>query len=172
MKTEEHTAGTILQLGGYFTQAVYLHGQVGCELERRIGYYRGRLNGGWYLAYFEEKPGPFQFELQGYSQLSGGVERGHLPVNVGKPDVEQRARSEGFLDIEKAKNNFVQNKFTAHGSSRLAKVIPVGDADDNVEMHFPPGSGIPQWKLAPNVKLKARIVGKFSYEQKWSGGYN
>lgn len=168
---ETHRAGKMLQLGGYFTQAVFLHGQTGDALERRIGYHRGRLRDGWYLVYFEETPQAHQFELAGYSQLSGGIERGHLPENAGNPTVEEQAKAQGMLDVARVKTELARDTFVTAGTKRLAKVIPVGDHDPLVETPYPPGSGIPQWKLTKGVTLRGRVIGKFSYDQKWSGGY-
>ena len=63
---------------GFFTKALFLRAQPAAELERRLGYAAGRLAAGWWLLFLEQMPMAADFEFMGYSQMSGGVPRGHL----------------------------------------------------------------------------------------------
>ncbi|MFK7838254.1 MAG: hypothetical protein AB8B60_18750 [Sulfitobacter sp.] len=171
MSSTEPGAGRIEQVFGYFTQAIFLHGQTGWELERRIGYHSGMLKQGWLLAYLLEVPRAHEFELRGYSQLSNGIEQGNLPENRNNPNVEEIALQEGSLDVEKAKFRLSTETFTVHGAKRLAKVVPLGDLNPEVETPYPQGSGIPQWTLKKGKRLRARIMGVFGPDDRWTGGY-
>lgn len=167
--------GRTFDCGGFFTQMRYLRGQSPDEVERRLGYRPGRLRLGYWLLYLLQLPKLEDFGLRGYSQLSGGVEQGHLPGNAGGPHAEERLRRDGF-DVEKLKLRVLNEVFTLSGERRLAKILPLApegpvqaDRRDAKEPEYPPGSGIPQWRL--HRPLPWHAVAKLAPGGSYRGSY-
>jgi len=152
--------GQTQDLKGDFTKAMYFRSQPAAEVERRVGYRAGRLREGYWLMFLQQMPSAEQFEFGGYSQLSGGIELGHLPQNVGKPTAEDRLRSDGF-DLPKLKRKIIAGHFLLMGAGRLAKIRPVAPAHGGKdEPDYPPGSGIPQWTLKVPLRwVAAAFIG-------------
>jgi hypothetical protein len=128
-----------ISVDGYVTQHHFLRGQDARELERRVGYGAGRLKDGFYLLFLNRVPKPDEFELKGYSHLPGGKP-------VGATDDAEAHLKAGHFDIEKLKLLLIKSKFTVSGSDRLAKILPFADGSS-----YPPGSGIPQWRLTKKL---------------------
>jgi hypothetical protein len=151
--------GQPVHRSGFVTQALYLRGQEAHELERRLGYRSGRLAAGWWLLFLTKMPAPHEFEIAGYSHLSGGVAQGHLARPPDPRTMESRARDEG-LDLARVKKGLIRDTFSVLGErpQRLAKVLPVAGEFGGAD--YPPGSGIPQWKLTKKLPfVVAAFVG-------------
>ncbi len=136
--------GATVRRKGYFTKAGFLRGQPCAEIERRLGFRAGRCAQGWWLLFLTEMPRPEDFELRGYSQMSGGVAQGHLPRPPDPRTAEARMAGQG-ADLSRIKAGLIRDVFRLSGPDRLAKAVPV--AGGTGENDFPPGSGIPQWEL-------------------------
>jgi len=149
---------------GFITKALFLRQQSSGELERRLGYAPGRLSQGWWLLFLEQMPTPNDFEFMGYSQMSGGVAGGHLRIG---PTAEQQLKSSGN-DVFGLKRRVILQTFRLAGPERLAKVIPINGTSG--EMPYPPGSGIPQWKLVQ--PLSFRVWGSIAPGRVYSGDYS
>jgi hypothetical protein len=123
--TESLVVGSRIPRAGFFTK-LYLLGDVsdGFELERRLGYKRGRLSRGWYLLLLlGDPPAADEFEFAGYSHFSGGRIRGHQidPLRRG-PTVEEDLRTDG-LDVAVLRSATAK-RFVTQGPERVAKVVP------------------------------------------------
>jgi hypothetical protein len=149
---------------GFFTKAVFLRRQSTAELERRLGYAPGRLAQGWWLLFLERMPTPDDFEYMGYSYMSGGVTQGHLRPGA---TAEQELKSAKF-DVFGMKRRTILQIFRLSGSDRLAKVIPI--AAESGPMAYPPGSGVPQWKLVQ--PLPFRVWGLIGPGEMYAGDYS
>jgi hypothetical protein len=149
--------GGTANLRGFFTKALYLRNQPSLEVERRLGYRAGRLDEGWWLCFLLQMPRGDDFEVRGYSQMSGGVAQGHLASPPDPKNAEQKLKADGF-DMAKIKGDLIVNTFRLSGPERLAKVIPArGEFGEN---DYPPGSGIPQWTLTKPLQfMVAAFVG-------------
>lgn len=151
MSAEPLGVGRIVQMRGFFGKALFLRQQPAAELERRLGYRAGRLREGWWLLFAMKMPAPEGFEVAGYSQMSGGVVQGHLPRPADPRTAEARLRDDGH-DLIGLKTRLVEQTFKLTGPERLAKVVPVADAHGTPGVpDYPPGSGIPQWKLTQGL---------------------
>jgi hypothetical protein len=128
---------------GFVTKALFLRGRTTKELEARLGYAAGRLEGGYWLLFLEQMPTPEDFEFMGYSQMSGGIPLGHLHPPGGRT-AEQSLIADG-MDMSRLKKKVIRETFRIDGPERLAKVIPLDPAQG--PMPYPPGSGIPQWRI-------------------------
>ena len=120
--------GNTLQVGGnanlrgFFTKALYVRNQPSLEVERRLGYRAGRLDEGWWLCFLLQMPKGEDFEVRGYSQMSGGVAQGHLKSPPDPRNAEQTLK-DGGVDLVKVKAGLIANTFRLSGPERLAKVI-------------------------------------------------
>ena len=132
-------------LTGFLTKAVFLRSQPASELEVRLGYASGRLASGWWLLWLTRMPTPADFEFMGYSQMSGGIPQGHLARPGGR--TAEASLAAGGYDLLRLKQKAIADTFRLSGPDRLAKVIPRNGATG--PMPYPPGSGIPQWKIVP-----------------------
>lgn len=131
----------IIQVKGCITQERYIKGKTMPELERILGFQKGRLHKGVVVAVLIQMPTIHQFELLGYSQVA-----------------EHRFGGTAGLDANKLKEMVLKEAFTLAGPKRLVKVIantPHSDLLDN-DTQYPPGLGVPQWKLTSRVS--ARVI--------------
>src|SRR5271166_2098752 len=153
---------------GFVTKALYLRSQPSAELERRLGFAPGRLGRGWWLLFLEDMPTAGDFEFRGYTQMSGGIQMGHL--NPGGLNAEQRLRQDGY-DVSRLKAMRIADTLRIAGPERLAKVIP-NDPDGGpgpVPIPYPPGSGVPQWELVRPMIF--RVVSMIGPGQMYLGNY-
>lgn len=152
--TPEYKVGQAIKAAGYITQYHFVARKTGAQLERLIGYKAGRLGEGWMMLYLTQMPGPMDFKFRGYSQMSGGVSKGHLKTKedlfAAQRDKELKFAQE--YDVQKLKQAIIKNVFRLSGSKRLVKVIPNKRASGSKD--YPPGAGIPQWELVKKLSFK------------------
>jgi hypothetical protein len=134
----------MIEVRGCITQERYIKGRSLPELERLLGFAKGRLDKGIVVATLIQLPNINQFELLGYTQVA---EHKFKSIDPTK------------LDVAKLKKMVLREAFTLVGNKRLVKVIantPHNAKVDN-DTQYPPGQGIPQWKLTS--PLPARVAG-------------
>lgn len=143
----------IIQVKGCITQEIYIKGKTLSELERILGFQKGRLEKGMVVAALIQLPTIHQFELLGYSQVA--------EHKFGK------AATNG-LDVNKLKEMVVKDTFTLVGLKRLVKVMANAPHNDhlNNDIQYPPGQGVPQWKLTGRVS--ARVIAIVEPERVYS----
>lgn len=122
---------------GYVSDARFLWGNV-AELERKLGYHAGRLKNGFFVAHLLRIPDHGEFDLAGYSNTA--AHKFVMPGGVDPDKLKEIARKE-MIRI---------------GCSRLVKIFPVTRHDANMpdDEQYPPGLGIPQWKLTQPVPMR------------------
>lgn len=161
------TVGGTANLRGFFTKALYVRNQPSREIEKRLGYRAGRLDEGWWLCFLLQMPKGDDFEVRGYSQMSGGVAQGHLASPPDPRNAEQKLAADG-VDMVKVKGNLLRDVFRLSGPERLAKVIPArGEFGEN---DYPPGSGIPQWTLTKPLQFK--VAAFMGPREDYQGNYS
>ena len=158
--------GGLVDMGGFFTKALYLRGVSAAELERRLGYHPGRLKDGWWLLFMETVPSMMEFRFKGYSQMSGGVAQGHLPGRANGSDAQDRLYNQG-MDVDRLKQKVIRDTFTVIGANRLAKVVPVMRQGT-----YPAGTGIPQWELERGVEKPFHVAAFIGPAGVYSGDYS
>jgi hypothetical protein len=123
--------GDLVQVRGYISQDKFLIGRSLDVLERHLGYAKGRLGEGAIFVRLDRLPYPYEFDLAGYSQTA-----------------EHRFAPNPNLNVAKLKE-MVRERWTPAGADRLIKVWPKKPADllKNADELYPPGAGIPQWKI-------------------------
>ena len=134
----------MIEVSGCITQERYIKGRSLPELERLLGFQKGRLDNGIVVATLIQLPNISQFQLLGYTQVAGHQFKGIDPKK---------------LDVNKLKEMVIKEAFTLVGNKRLVKIIantPHNAKLDN-DTQYPPGQGIPQWKLT--TALPARVAG-------------
>jgi hypothetical protein len=144
--------GDPLPLKGFFTQALFLRGQSGAELERRLGYSSGTLAAGWSLLFLDETLTADDILLRGYTHFSGGVPQGHLETPPDPRTAEKRLADEGY-DLARIKARLVNEVLATEGPRRVAKVLSRRKAAS-----YPVGSGVPQWELKNPKRFRVKAV--------------
>lgn len=135
----------MIEVRGCVTQERYLKGRSLPELERLLGFAKGRLDKGIVVATLIQLPTISQFELLGYTQVAEHKFKGIDPKK---------------LDVNKLKQMVISEAFTLVGNKRLVKVIantPHNAKIDN-DTQYPPGQGIPQWKLTSLIPARVAAI--------------
>ena len=111
-------------------------------LERYLGFREGRLRLGATFVKLTRLPAEGEFELAGYSMTA-----------------QHRQVTPSGLDVHKLKRQ-AMSRWTLAGPDRLIKVIPAVEHDPNIDPddQYPPGDGVPQWRLARGVSIPGIIV--------------
>jgi hypothetical protein len=134
----------IIQVKGCITQEIYIRGKTLPELERILGFQKGRLENGVVVAALIQLPAVNQFEILGYSQVA---------------EHRHGSTATAGLDVDKLKGLVLKDTFTLVGTKRLVKVMANTPHNTGLEndLQYPPGLGVPQWKIISRVS--ARVVG-------------
>ena len=135
----------MIQIKGCITQEHYIKGRSLAELERILGFQTGRLDKGIVVAVLTQLPAAHQFELLGYSQVA---QHKHSPDAVKG------------LDVKKLKEIVLKEAFTLFGYKRLVKVMANQSHNNQLDndAQYPPGQGVPQWKLTSPVDAKVVAI--------------
>lgn len=132
-----------ISVRGCITQEKYIKGRTVGELENILGFHKGRLSKGIIVAALLQIPSKTQFELLGYTQVAG-----------------HKINDDTFkgLDVDKLKEIVMRDTFTTAGANRLVKVLPNIQHSEYMtnDEQYPPGYGVPQWKLT--TKVNAKVV--------------
>ncbi len=141
-------------LKGFFTTQIQLQGRTLADIESRLGFESGRLSqGAWFVA-ATQLPTPDEFEFAGYSQVAGH----HTQEQYGdlNSPIGEHERAAYLL----RKRNIISSVWSLNGDRRLIKVLPTIDhnsllSDDH---QYPPGTGIPQWKIIARNGIPCRAI--------------
>lgn len=144
--------GDVASFNGFVTRASVLRGKTGDQIERALGFEAGRLRDGWRLLFFLQLPTPDQFQFRGYTQMSGGIPRGHLASTLDRRTAEQRL-ADNVDDIVEVKRRIIRDVFRLSGPDRLAKVWPTSQGT-----YYPPGAGFPQWELMTYLPFRVAAI--------------
>jgi hypothetical protein len=140
--------GETIHPKGFFTQLKYLAGQSLSEIERRLGYRTGRLAQGAYVVQACDLPGLNEFNLMGYSQVSGDRFKTNGQYDTGKLNaISGNAHAAELKAI-------AYSRWQISGPDSLVKVIPVISHSDWET--YPPGTGVPQWEVT--APLRCRVA--------------
>lgn len=142
--------GDMLDVRGFFTQEKFLIGRSIRDWEKLLGFQTGRLDGGLVLVHLTEIPAMDAFELKGYSIVPDDEEF------EKKYKIEEWKRKDLNAYL-KVKQN-AQKSWRSEGPDRLVKVMPfIMHRKDKTQ--YPPGLGVPQWKLTKSVH--GRVVARY-----------
>ncbi len=130
---------------GFVTKQINIQGHTLAEIEKRLGFHKGRLRNGAYFLVAEELPSNSGFLFAGYTQVADH-RTAKIYGNINDP-------KDPGGDIKKRN---VKRTWSLHGSARLVKVVPVIKHNEhmNLDKQYMPGSGIPQWKLIKPVRFR------------------
>jgi hypothetical protein len=144
-----------ISLTGFFTSQKFLRGQSLSELERRVGYRPGRLMAKGAAVYaFTRVPELWEFELGGYTNVSGGIKENPFPLTPA--EILYYARNPQIARPEAIRKQNARAEMSVHGENRLVKVRPILWDDQDT---YPPGSGIPQWRISPRAADLRTLTG-------------
>jgi hypothetical protein len=121
-----------INVTGFVTLKKFLAGKNLQQIESLLGFHQGRLKMGATILELQGTPSAGEFDLAGYSQVAD-----HR---------FNKAALSGF-DMSKLKG-IVQDVWSQPGE-KLVKVIATThhDSDMTNDEQYPPGQGVPQWKL-------------------------
>jgi hypothetical protein len=143
---------------GFFTSQGWLLGKSLQELENRLGYGAGRLTTAGAAVYgFTRVPENSEFELAGYTNSSGGMRPDPSWVEADRAAAQYHANT-GLPDSETVRKNAARASMSVIGDNRLVKVVPLSDG-----VSFPPGAGIPQWKLSELSAQRGTMHGELLF---------
>jgi hypothetical protein len=134
----------IIKIEGCITQEHYIKYRSLRELELILGFREGRLDAGAAVVALLKVPKIDEFAFLGYTQVA--------EHRFNKAAAER-------LDVKKLKEMLLKDRFTNMGPKRLVKVIANTKKNPKLtdDENYPPGWGIPQWKLTKEVYV--RVVG-------------
>jgi hypothetical protein len=138
--------GDFVSVTGCITKEKFIAGRTAADIERILGFHRGRLAGGLTVVALLELPALNQFDLAAYSNIA--THRFQMPTD---------------LNIEKLKAAAWASWATT-GFERLVKVLPTTRHDSNLnpDFQYPPGLGAPQWVAKTHLRGKvAGIVAEY-----------
>jgi hypothetical protein len=143
---------------GFFTSQRWLLGKRLKELETLLGYGGGRLTSAGAAVYgFMRVPTNSEFELGGFTNSSGGMRPDPGWVQADRAAARYYA-STGLLDSDSVRKNLARASMTPRGDDRLVKVVPLIDGQS-----FPPGAGIPQWKVSELAARQGTLMGELLF---------
>jgi len=127
--------GQNIAVRGFVTKQKYLAGRSLLELESLLGFHAGRLATGATIAALDRFPQAREFETRGYSQVA-----------------DHRHATPPGLDMAVIKR-LAMAAWAPGGPDRLVRVIAVTkhNADMEDDDQYPPGKGVPQWKLVESI---------------------
>jgi hypothetical protein len=130
------------RIRGYVTQQKFVAGRTLEEIEKILGYQKGRLAAGISYAKLLRKPLPSEFELVGMSQVP-----------------EHKHRMPDGLNIAKIKE-LAMSSWSITGSDSLIKIMPATPHNLHLalDLQYPPGWGCHQWKLVSDVPALIHLV--------------
>jgi hypothetical protein len=135
----------IITLRGFFTSQKWLRGRSLSEIELLVGYRAGRLSTLGASVYgFTRVPDYWEFELAGYTNVSGGLEMDPAWVAQEQLAAAYHANTGMAGAATRLKNN-ARSSMTVLGPDRLIKVKPL--LEDPFDS-YPAGHGIPQWRVS------------------------
>lgn len=167
----------IYNVRGFFTKDKFLDEKSLVEIESLIGYHHGRLSEGanifriiipekWHLNEPDFlKQFLTQFELFGYSQVAEQhayrYKYSHQDASGNTIINENNIIGNPKYDIDVFKKMALES-WENEGPNSLIKIQPTTLHDDTIliDDQYPPGSGIPQWKIVYGIKWKAKLVAK------------
>lgn len=135
------SVGSTLKVKGFITDEKFLRGQSLSEIEKRLGFHKGRLKNGATFC-LVDYPHINAFSFRGYSQVAGH----HYDEQY----------SEVKVDVVRAKKSLI--KSWKERGVQLIKVLPEIRHNSTIsdDEQYPPGSGIPQWEITHETK--ARVI--------------
>jgi hypothetical protein len=150
--------GQTTHVYGYVTQLKYVQGKSLADLENLLGFQTGRLAQGAVILALKQLPAPEQFTFGGYTQVADH----HFKEQYGDNSILKQPQGENDRDyrarILKIKTNIIKTVWAETGPERLVKVKAITPHNNNIQLddQYPPGQGIPQWKLLAGIS--ARVV--------------
>lgn len=156
-------AERVIALRGFFTSQKWLQRKTLSEIELLLGYRTGRLSTLGALVYgFTRVPENWEFEVAGYTNVSGGLAMDPAWVTQDRQAAAYHART-GLPNAETRLKENARSSMSISGPNRLIKVKPL--LDDPLDT-YPPGRGIPQWRVSELAAQRRTLRGELLLELK------
>jgi hypothetical protein len=156
-------AELVITLRGFFTSQKWLRRKTLSEMELLLGYRAGRLSILGALVYgFTRVPENWEFEVAGYTNVSGGLAMDPAWVTQDRQAAAYHAKT-GLPNAETRLKENARPSMSISGPNRLIKVKPL--LDDPLDT-YPPGRGIPQWRVSELAAQRRTLRGELLLELK------
>jgi hypothetical protein len=134
--------GQSIAVKGFVTQYKFLAGRQLASIELLLGFHAGRLSRGAAFATLDRLPMIGEFDTAGYSQVAD-----HRHVAPADLDPEGLRR-------------MAMRAWTLTGPNRLIRVQASTPHDPEMsnDDQYPPGQGVPQWKITSPIPGKVVAV--------------
>lgn len=143
-------------LRGFFTSQKWVSGKSLSELEGLIGYRPGRLGSQGASVYaFNRVPENWEFDVKGYTNVSGGMNIDPKWLAADAAAAGYYAKT-GMRSSETVLKDNARASMTVTGPNRLIKIKPILDDPSDP---YPPGMGIPQWRVSDQAAQKGTLHG-------------
>ena len=150
------TVPGVITLRGFFTSQKWLRGKTLDQMEVLLGYRTGRLSTLGAAVYaFTRAPENWEFEVAGYTNVSGGMSISSDWVEADRKAAAYYAKT-GMRSSETVLKDNARASMTIDGENRLIKIKPL--LDDPFDT-YPPGHGIPQWRVSTEAAEKGTLQG-------------
>ena len=144
--------GGMVRSKGFVTRLNSVVNQPADELERRLGYNRGRLAAGWALLLLkplkpEDRVVGADFRFAGYTHFSGG-RIGDPRLGSARPNVHAELKR-NLANPARFADEFAAQRFPVTGPERIVRIVPISAPDPVLAESalYPTGAGVPQWIL-------------------------
>ncbi|MEJ1239307.1 hypothetical protein WBG78_14315 [Chryseolinea sp. T2] len=139
----QYVVGQSVDIHGFVTSEKFIANCSLSEIEKRLGFHQGRLMQGAAFLVLSGTPSDKDFELRGYSNVA-----------------DHRFKMPSGLDVKVLKRNV--KEAWEEDQTQLIKVVPRQGHNPEIsdDIQYPPGHGVPQWKLTSDYK--ARVVAVYS----------
>jgi len=145
---------------GFFTSQRWVRGKNLSQLEQLIGYRAGRLafHGAEVYA-LTRVPDNWEFDVKGYTNSSGGMKTDPNWEKAEKMASAYYAKT-GVRSSETVLRDNARATMTVTGSDRLIKIKPLLDDPNDT---YPPGAGIPQWRVSDLAAQRGTVHGSLLF---------
>jgi hypothetical protein len=155
------TTSSIQPISGYFTLFNFVRGKSLEELEKAIGYRKGRLSAkGALLFRLQRLPLTSEFEVRGYSQLRDQ----DWKDRVAPERSAELARTKAIYarmnlpDFDEQQKRNALETMELSGENTPVKVVPLESlAIDSTPNGYVIGSAIPQWTILKTSPISAEL---------------
>ena len=150
--------GRMVACKGYVTRLISVINKPAGELERCLGYNRGRLEAGWALLLLKQPISGTDFRFAGYTYFSDG-RIGDPRLGKTRPDVHDDLQ--GLLaNPADFSRKFAAERFPLTGVERIVRIIPISAPDPTMAAPdlYPVGTGVPQWILTVEKRFLVATV--------------
>ena len=146
----------VISLGGFVTKRISIQNKSLVEIERILGYNRGRLALGAVILVAQKLPNINDFYLQGTTEVPSHRVYDQMG-NLNFPKNQKESLHYTKLKIA------TKSGWSTYGDNSLVKVIPKIAHNSTLipDLQYPPGGRVEQWEINKNAQIDFKVVAVF-----------